>query len=61
MSKGTLIKDNIEVGLAYKFRGLIHFHHGEKHSSVQASMALEELRVLYLALKPFRRILPLLH
>ena len=35
--------------LAYSFRGLIYYHHGEKHGSVQADMVLEkELRVLYL-------------
>jgi hypothetical protein len=35
------------------FRGLVHYHHGRKHGSVQADMVLEkELRVLYL--KAFR-------
>ena len=24
----TLIKENISLGLAYRFRGLFHYHHG---------------------------------
>ena len=37
------------MGLAYSFRGLVRYHHGGKHGSVQADMVLErELRVLYL-------------
>jgi hypothetical protein len=35
--------------LELPFRGLVHYHHGGKHVSVQADMVLEkELRVLYL-------------
>ena len=33
--------------LAYSFRGPVHSHHGGKHSSVRADMALEELRLLH--------------
>ena len=47
MTKATLIKD-ISLGLAYRFRGSVHYHHGGKHGSVQAGMVLEELRVLHL-------------
>ena len=37
----------IRAGL--QFRGLVHYHHGRKHGSVQADMVLEkELRVLHL-------------
>jgi hypothetical protein len=36
------------LGLAYSSRGSIHFHHGEKHGSIQADKVLEELRVQYL-------------
>jgi hypothetical protein len=44
------------LGLAYKFRGSVHFHQGRKHGSDQAGMALEkELRVLHLVLKANRR------
>jgi hypothetical protein len=40
------------MGLAYSFRGSVHYYHGWKHGSVQAGMVLEkELRVLYLDLK----------
>jgi hypothetical protein len=43
MTKATLIKENIELGLAYSFGGLVHYHHGGKHGSMQADMVLEEL------------------
>jgi hypothetical protein len=43
------------LGLAYRFRGSAHYHHGRKHGSVQADMVLEELRVLHLDLKLVRR------
>ena len=46
MTKATLIKENIELGLASGFRSSIPYH-GE-HGSVLASMVLEELRVLHL-------------
>ena len=36
------------MGLAYSFRGSVHYHHGGKHGSLQADMVLEELRVLHL-------------
>jgi hypothetical protein len=55
MTKPTLIKDNIYLGLPYSFRGSVHYHHGRKHGSVQAGMALEELRVLYLDPKAARK------
>jgi hypothetical protein len=48
MTKATLIKENISLGLAYSFRGLVHYH-DRKHGSVQAGMVLEkELRVPHL-------------
>ena len=28
MTKATLMKDNIELGLAYRFRGSVHSHQG---------------------------------
>jgi hypothetical protein len=47
MTVATLIKENIPLGLANRWRGLVHCHHGRKHGSMQASMVLEkELRVL---------------
>jgi hypothetical protein len=34
------------LGLAYSFRGSVHFYQGRKHGSIQADMVLEkELRV----------------
>ena len=47
MIKATLTK-GIYWGLAYRFRGLVHYHHGGKHGSMQADVVLEmvlELRV----------------
>jgi hypothetical protein len=44
------------IGLAYRFRGSVHYHHGRKHGSIQADMVLEEeLRVLHLDPKAVRR------
>ena len=48
MTVATLLKDNIELELAYSFSGLVHYHHGGKHGNMQADMVLEELRVLHL-------------
>ena len=49
MTKATLIKENISLGLACSFRGSVHYHHGGKRGSGQADMVLEkELRVLLL-------------
>jgi hypothetical protein len=40
------IKNN-QLGLAYSFRDLVHYHHGGKHGSMQVDMMMEnELRVL---------------
>jgi len=47
-TKATLIKENIELGLAYIFRGPVHDHPGGNHGSVKAGMVMEELRVLHL-------------
>jgi hypothetical protein len=57
MAKTTLTKENIQLGLAYSFRGSVHHHHGGKHGSVQADIVLEEeLRVPHLDLKAARRV-----
>jgi hypothetical protein len=29
MTKASLIKNNIYLGLAYRFRGSVHYHQGE--------------------------------
>ena len=48
MTKATLIKDNIQLGLAHSFRGSVHYHHGMKQGRVQVDMVLgKELRVLH--------------
>ena len=36
----TLMKEKIELGLAYSFRGLVHYCHDEKHGTRQAHMVL---------------------
>jgi hypothetical protein len=53
MTKATDIKDNILLGLAYKFEDPVHY--GRKPSSIPAGMVLEELRVLHPVLKANRR------
>ena len=55
MTKATLIKDNIQSGLAYSCRSSVHYHHGGKHGIMQAAMVLEEPRVLHLDPKTGRR------
>ena len=50
MTKASLMRDNISLGLAYRFRGSVHYHHGGKHGSMQAGMVLEKLSVLHLDL-----------
>jgi hypothetical protein len=56
MTKATLTKDSIELGLAYRLRGSVHYHHGRKHGSVWADTVLKnELRVLHLDLRVARR------
>ena len=49
MTKATLIKENISLGLAYSFRGLmVHYHHSGKHGSMQADMVLKAPRAIHL-------------
>jgi hypothetical protein len=48
MTMAALIKKTIELGLAYRCIGLVHYHHGGKHGGMQVHMVLEkELRVLH--------------
>jgi hypothetical protein len=30
------------MGLAYSFRGLVHYHHGEENDSMQTGIVLEK-------------------
>ena len=49
MGAATLLKESISLGLAYSFRDSVHYHHGEKHGTMQADTVLEkEMRVLHL-------------
>jgi hypothetical protein len=44
------------LGLAYSFRGSVHYHHDGKHGSIQADMVLEKkLRVMHLDTKAVRK------
>jgi hypothetical protein len=56
--QGNSYKDNIELGLAYRFRGSVHYHQSRKHGSIQAGMMQMELRVLLLHLKAASGRLP---
>jgi hypothetical protein len=53
MTKATLVKDNISLGLVYRFRGPLSSRW--EHGSIQAGMVQEELRVLHLDEKAARR------
>ena len=56
MTKATLIKDNSPLGLACRFRGLVHYRHGRKHGGTQADVVLKkELIVLHLDGQPAGR------
>ena len=49
MTKATLIKDNISLGMVYSFRGLVHYHHSKKHGSMKAGIVMvKEMRVPHL-------------
>ena len=46
MTKASIIR---ELGLAYSFRGLVHYHHGREHGAIQVDMLLEKwLREFYI-------------
>ena len=45
--------------MAYSFRGLVHYHHGRKHGSLQADMVLVEPRGLHFDLQTARSLLQL--
>ena len=38
---GNSYKGKHLIGLAYRFRGSIHYHHGRDHGGMQADMVLE--------------------
>ena len=41
MSKANLIKENISLELAYSFRGLVNYHHGQKQGSRQPDILIQ--------------------
>jgi hypothetical protein len=41
MTRATLIKANISLRLAYRFRASIQYQQGRKHAGMQADMVLE--------------------
>jgi hypothetical protein len=43
------------MGLSYRLRDSVHYHHGGKHGSMQVDIVLEEPRVLRLDRKAARR------
>jgi hypothetical protein len=42
MTKATLIRDSIHLGLAYRFRGSVCYHHGKKYGRLQTDTVLEK-------------------
>jgi len=48
MTEATLIKENISLGLAYRFIGSIPYHYGRKHGSIQVDLVLEKELMLTL-------------
>jgi hypothetical protein len=43
------------LGLAYRFRSSVNYHHGRKHGSIQPDMVLgKELKVLHLDLRQLK-------
>ena len=50
---GNYYKENIYlIGLAYSFRGSVHYHLGGRHGSMQVDMVLKkELSILHLNLQ----------
>jgi hypothetical protein len=43
MTEATLIKANISLGLAYSFRGSVHYHHDRKQGSRHAGEGAERI------------------
>lgn len=42
MTKATLLMENIQVGLAYRFRGVLCYSEGMKHGGMQADIVLRK-------------------
>lgn len=39
MTMTTFIKENIQLGLAYSLKGIVHYNHGKKHRGMQEDIA----------------------
>jgi hypothetical protein len=49
MCTATFTKKNINWGLVFSFRDLVHYHHGRNHDIMRADMILKKkLRILQL-------------
>jgi hypothetical protein len=59
MTKATLMKKTIYLGLTYRFKGSFYYYQGGKHGSIQAGMVLGKLRLLHLIPKADRKRLAL--
>lgn len=56
MTMVTLIKENIQLGLACTSRSLVHYQHGKEHVSRRTVMVLEnQQRVLHIDLQEERK------
>ena len=56
VTKATVLKVNIYLGLAYSFKYLVYYHYSRKHGSMKAAMMLKkELRILHLHEKAGRK------
>jgi hypothetical protein len=50
--KETLIKENVYLGLAYNFRGLLHYYHGGEHGPPDPQAAERRRLWAFESLKP---------
>jgi hypothetical protein len=44
MTTAILIKESISLGLAYSFRGVVHYHHDGKHGSMHGMGRVRRLK-----------------
>lgn len=42
MTAATLTKENVSLGVAYSFRGLVRYQHGRGHGGRHVNMVLEK-------------------
>jgi hypothetical protein len=56
MTKASLIKDNIQLGMTYRFRGSVHYHQSRNMAASRQAWYRKKLRVLHLHLKADSRM-----